>query len=462
MSFAYPIRFFAGLATFAMVASIGLVAGSTPALAFGSTESLGQNSEHQHITEWIGKADPLWESKSLSLLAGTAWNFGAVAAPDRPTDSSATPLVGLSPGYKHCDDGDWLDTPGYPHPKTAAVGALEACARYYQHLLNRAVRAAGQLVSKDLVVNESVFAMTSGKGRFIPDDHCAWRFSLTADSNPKCDVINALGRSLHLAQDVYAHTNWADLADPNKPISRTNPPGLGSTDVPEFLRFPASPNIPDGLISGCDDSVPWILPGYMDCKNRITHSVLAKDNGTFKEDGSEAKPTSKYKRGSVTVDGVNNFQRAVTGAMRQSASTWSDLKDAIIARYGDERGNAIVAVIRSDSVEGAGLEAVEFTDEPFVLSDQWVDDSEFAVDPAQDAPLGSGDKATDPGHSGDIGEPEDREASGVVAVDDFSTAIPAPSDNTPILLLGLAVAMAVVAAVWFGITRWRSSGASAR
>lgn len=407
----HPARSLASvIACTAVLVTAGMAAGAAPAGAFGSTEMLGQNSEHQHITESLGKADPLWEAKSLQLVAGSKGNYGGVAAPDRMTDSSATPLTGLGPGYKHCDDGDWLSTPGYPQSEDAARAELEKCARYYQYLLDRAVRYAGQLVTPDMKVNAAVFEMTSGSG-FAPDSACAFRFSMAPDRNPKCDVLNAFGRSLHLAEDVWSHTNWGDLADPAKPQNTpTNPPGLGNTEVPDFLRYPGAPVIPDGLISGCDDSVP--VQGPKACKNRVAHSVLAKDNGTFNPDGGDATSTDKYARGLVVVDGVSNFARAIAGARKQVASTWSDLQQAIVAKYGEERGNAIIAVLRSDSPKAAGLEAVSLTDEPLVRAQAAPASGEFAADPAQDAPLGSGDKATDEGHAGlEVEAAVDAEAS---------------------------------------------------
>lgn len=396
-----------------MLTALGTIAalsvGAPPAQGFGSTELLGQNSEHQHITESLGVADPRWDPNSLKLVAGSKGNYGAVASPDRMTDSSATPLNGLGPGYKHCDDGDWLDTAGYPFPKDAARAELERCARYYQYLLNRAVRYAGQLVTPDLKVNEAVFTMTENKKNFSPDSACRFRFSLTADANPKCDVLNAFGRSLHLAEDVWSHTNWGDEADPNRAIGITNPPGLGNTISPSFLRYPADATIPDGLISGCDDSVP----GSTRCKGRVAHSALAKDNGTFDADGTNAKATDKYNRGLVVVDGVSNFQRAITGARMQVASTWTDLQDAILAKYGEKRGEAIIAVLRSDSKASVAPVEVTVTDEPLVRAAAVPDGGEFAADPSQDAELGEGDKASDPGHAAlhdhgaDEGEAED-------------------------------------------------------
>jgi hypothetical protein len=39
-------------------------------------------------------------------------------------------------------------------------------------------------------------------------------------------TLEGLGRVLHGAQDFYAHSNWADTADPTRPVGVDNPPGL--------------------------------------------------------------------------------------------------------------------------------------------------------------------------------------------------------------------------------------------
>ena len=434
-------------------AALTLVTAGT-ASGFGTTEILGQNSEHQHLTESIAKADPAWEPNSLALLAGNKGNYGGVGAADRATDSSATPLVGLGPGYKHCDDGDWLDTPGYRHSKSSATEELARCARYYQTLMNWAVRYAGSLVSPDMKVNQGVFTMTS-KSTIKPDNVCQYRFSLTPDKNAKCDVMNAFGRALHVAEDVWSHTNWGDLADPTRAIGITNPPGLNRTDIPGFLRYPVSSiTIPDGLISGCDDSVPLVGPA--NCSGRITHSALAKDNGTIDTDGDGAADasTDKYARGMVTVDGQTNFQRATRGARAQVASSWNDLKAAIVAKYGDERGNAIISVITSDSPKTLEAE-VALAEGPLVMSAQQGPTGEFAADPTDDAPLGAGDRVTDTGHAALNSETDsagDRQAAGtdVDATEEISEQTVAAPESTSsvsssgVWLLG-AVAILVIA-----------------
>jgi hypothetical protein len=328
--------------------------------AFGSLNFFGQNAEHQHITEAIRRADPRWQVNSFAMLAGKDGNMGGVAAPDRPMDSGGI-TKGSGPGYKHCDGGDYLSTPGYQQSRDAARAELESCARYFQTLMGRAVRYSGKLVSADLVVDRSVFRVTSvPESSFSPNDICTYPFSLEPDTNAKCDVMNAFGRALHLAEDVYAHSNWADVADPTKPTGPQNPPGLGMTTIPEFLRYPGQPTIPDGLISGCDDtpSGPSDCPG----QGRVAHSMLAKDNGSFTL--TTFSPTDKYPRGRVTVNGVTNFERAIRGAWQQADTSWQELQSAIIAKYGRERGDLIITTLVSDSAPASAVGTAEISGSP--------------------------------------------------------------------------------------------------
>ena len=93
-------------------------------------------------------------------------------------------------------------------------------------------------------------------------------------------VPGGFGRALHGAQDFYSHSNWADEADPARPIGADNPPGL---DLPApspvlDLRGSGAPAVPADLTTGCfvlRDSVP----GVGACERRVTHAGLNKDNG---------------------------------------------------------------------------------------------------------------------------------------------------------------------------------------
>jgi hypothetical protein len=72
------------------------------------------------------------------------------------------------------------------------------------------------------------------------------------EGRAKCATLEAFGRVLHGAQDFYAHSNWADEADPDRPIGADNPPGLnrpGPAPVLD-LRSETPPVVPSELTSG--------------------------------------------------------------------------------------------------------------------------------------------------------------------------------------------------------------------
>ena len=51
-------------------------------------------------------------------------------------------------------------------------------------------------------------------GEVNPDPECNPRED--AEDRAKCVALEGLGRVLHGAQDFYAHSNWADEADPTR------------------------------------------------------------------------------------------------------------------------------------------------------------------------------------------------------------------------------------------------------
>lgn len=331
------------LAASLVAVSIAVTVLPTPATpvaeAFGTYNAFGQQAEHERITRVLseratdGPEGPRFEQATLDVLAGTSGVLGGVGAPDNPLDSSLVPIVGLGPGKKHCDDGDYLEIPGYPQTRAAAESQLRACIDYFEQLMSRAVAAAGGLVAADLSFAAADASM-----------NCEFDYRLSTKESPKCQVLNAFGRALHLVQDFWTHSNWGDTPAPGG-VTITNPPGLGRSDVPPFLRYPlpAGYSIPEGLISGCDDSADNPLKKY--CPDRVAHSSLAKDNGTINPDTGLATPTDKYPRGLVGT----NFQDVVSGARLHTSAAWIDLQLAIKATYGDERGRMIIDVLRRDS-----------------------------------------------------------------------------------------------------------------
>jgi pentatricopeptide repeat protein len=62
-------------------------------------------------------------------------------------------------------------------------------------------------------------------GEVNPDPECNPREDV--ENRAKCAALEGLGRVLHGAQDFYAHSNWADEADPTRAAS---PDGLRGSE----------------------------------------------------------------------------------------------------------------------------------------------------------------------------------------------------------------------------------------
>ncbi len=142
------------------------------------------------------------------------------------------------------------------------------------------------------------------------------------EQRAKCASLEAFGRALHGAQDFYSHSNWADAADPARPVGADNPPGLNLPAPSPVLdlRGDGTPSVPAGLSTGCfvlRDSVP----GVGACERRITHAGLNKDTGLI-DPGTGAATDPTTPRGEVE----SNFARAVTGATVETRHQWQDLQ----------------------------------------------------------------------------------------------------------------------------------------
>lgn len=413
---ARPIKI---VALAAAITLIGLVS-TGPAQAFGTYDSpsiMGQQSEHERITRSLAQVG--LEPATLDLLAGKPGRLGGVGSPDFLDNSK-----GLGPAFKHCDNGDYVDVDGYKQTREQADAALRECFTYFEDLLDAAITKAGDLVDANGKVN-----IKEARANYSV---CSFPFDLNKNAgSAKCAVVNHLGRALHIAEDFWSHTNWADAADPSQPISVKNPAGLGRTDIPAVVRYPGSTSapIPDGLISGCDDSVPVLGP--LECKGRVSHSSLAKDNGAIDPSNCEsASTTKKYARAGITGEsGQSNFVLAVCGAMRQAQQTWSDFSDAVISSYGAERGRRILDVVSQDAVPSD------------VVSQDAVPSSEAST---------SDEAMTSDGESnGD--EDTTRMAAG--ADDAIDAAPAATASSSAIWLLWVGIAIAIVAIALFAIAR---------
>ncbi|GAA4547167.1 hypothetical protein GCM10023175_30920 [Pseudonocardia xishanensis] len=303
------------------------------AVGFGTIDAGGQNREHERITRaalscgtWALAAE-CFAPRTLDYLAGHGREFGAVGAPD--SDELSDPAA-------HCDDADFLAGP-YPRSREEATAALTACVESMRGRFATAVEAAGRLVDDRGHLVE---------GEVDPATEC--RAVERKEERAKCTVLEMFGRVLHGAQDFYAHSNWADEADPARPIGDGNPPGLGLPAPSPVLdlRSGTAPSIPAELSTGCF-VVRDEVPGVGACTGRVTHAALNKDRGIVDPvTGEVADPTTS--RGMVG----HNFAAAVAAAEAETARQWRDLRAELVVRYGAERGGLMrCALVRDDPVE---------------------------------------------------------------------------------------------------------------
>ncbi len=265
-------------------------------ILWGTVRILGQNAEHERITRHaLGcgqaggpDANVCFRPGALDEIAGKGGTYGAVGWPDNP-------LMGkIYDPASHCDDGDYLDTPGYPHPRAQAQGALEACRGTMAAEMNEAVADAARLVKNHALVGSeipTVFACTFGGSK----------------DRAYCDVLQDFGAVLHAAQDFYAHSNWVDQPDTSKTVGIANPPGLSNSARAPWLDLRRNAPFPAGLMTGC--FLGNLPDGVSGCAGRVTHFALNKDKGTI-DPQIGAGTTS---RGMVG----GNFKRAVEAANRR-------------------------------------------------------------------------------------------------------------------------------------------------
>jgi hypothetical protein len=319
-----------GRAVASLALVVWLAAPGSPAAAFGTIDSGGQHREHERITRaalaCAGEAAAdveCFEPASVDFLAGHDREFGAVGAPD--SDEVFDPAA-------HCDNADFLEA-GYPRTRELATAGLLECVDHLRVRLGEAVDAAAGLLDGD----GQVIAAEADL-----DPECS-PFE-AAESRAKCVSLGALGRILHGAQDFYAHSNWADEADPTRPIGADNPPGLnrpGPSPVLD-LRSGTAPTVPVEFLTGCF-VVRDEVPGVGDCEERVTHAALNKDKGLVDpESGATTDPTTP--RGMVE----ENFAKAVAGAISESRRQWQDLRSELTTRYGEDDAALMVCALTHD------------------------------------------------------------------------------------------------------------------
>lgn len=304
-----------------IVVRLAMIALVLPAAAFGfgSTYSFGQSAEHEMITRLALKSAG-FGSMTLDEIAGKRGSFGAVAAPDRPDRGL------MMTGAAHCDGGDYLDVPGYPHSKAEAERALSECRRWIVDNLDAAVRQAGGLTDRNGRVRS---------GEIPTQVPCIFNGK---PGRAKCEVLESLGLAFHAAQDFYAHSNWTDRT-PQGPITLTNPPGLGNAAPAPWLDPLRQLPFPKGLISGCYKGSPESLF----CEGRVRHRDLNKDTGPINPStgqiGTGTTPRSS---------GNDNFARAVRAAVADTRAKWAYFQKRVLAAYGESRGEIILCAVRRD------------------------------------------------------------------------------------------------------------------
>jgi hypothetical protein len=315
-----------GLGRLVFGLSLALVALQGPSAgAFGTIIGLGQNAEHERITRVaLGCSarapKPCFEPGSMAALAGHEGSPGAIAIPD------ITALTLYNPA--HCDSGDYLARPGYPHSAAQARAALSACRDWMRAHLEAAIRDSGRLVDRQ------------GRLAGSMDTRDCYRLVLPSHSD-KCAVISDLGIALHVAQDFYAHTNWVDQPDRGARISKTNPPGLGHSGPAPWFSLRGDVAFPPGLISGCFTAIPEsMFCNQAGGGGRIKHENLEKDEGRI-------EPTVGL--GTTPRGRINgNFARAALAAIADTRDKWALLREGLAARYGAARARLIVCALVSD------------------------------------------------------------------------------------------------------------------
>lgn len=116
--------------------------------------------------------------------------------------------------------------------RAQATGALIECVDQLRYRFGQAVDvAAGLLDAEGEILPEEV----------VPDPDCAPGDPTTrgpVDPRAKCATLEELGRAVHGSQDFDAHGNWADAADPTRPVPsrRTRQPARDQPGPSQMRR----------------------------------------------------------------------------------------------------------------------------------------------------------------------------------------------------------------------------------
>lgn len=373
--------------------------------AFGTLNeprALGQRAEHERITRAALACAPgksparheCFQSKTIDQLAGTK---GAIGAPDIDYFFDDRP---------HCTGGDYLAGVRYPISRARATRDLMLCRERARRDFFGAVNAARWMIDakSELKPKELELACSFIDVRKVRRDVAEYERELSrrrpiltrlakstfpglaevlqmasyfADhveeylppretaGSAKCDALEGLGRALHGMQDFYAHSNWADAADPSRPVGVDNPPGLMNAGLVPLLDLSigdaAARALPTQLSSTC-----FAYPlDPASCKGRIDHDLhMGKDKGLI-------TPQRPYRggllrtsdpltlRGRVVVGGRSNFDRAVRGAVGESQRAWDTFVAKLVQFEGKKRGLLLACALTHDDPVKACTEEEE-------------------------------------------------------------------------------------------------------
>lgn len=338
--------------TMALLALGVLAAGATQALAYGTIVGLGQNAEHERMTRRALACPPgttstgtCFEAASIGSLAGTSGSVGAVGYPDISSY--------INDGSYHCDGGDTYPVAGYPQSAGAAAAKLRQCRAVIDARLDQAAAAAARMLGpKNEILGPEVDLSSS----------CT--FVGGVSGRAKCDVLWHLGVALHVTQDFYAHSNWADRADlrPGRLVGVENPDGFGRSSRAPFLDVRGSPGLPRGLITGCfglPEGATCNYGGLLGFKYaRVKHLNLNKDKGTISPTPGGALGAGTTARGSHS----GNFARSVIAAMDDTSDKWATLRERLVAAHGAEKAALMIcALVRDDPVRACQGRVVGLT-----------------------------------------------------------------------------------------------------
>lgn len=394
---------------------------SSDAFAFGTTAGKPGLSgwyfykEHANIVTAAlscAAADPVvncFEPDSMLALSGNGdltgltGGFGAVGAADNYSYDASGPTEW------HCAEADYIPPTingvptginNYPTSESYAKGVFNRCRNFVKNEFtegdpigtqsNPPGKWGGVLGSARYYFTKNnsysgdltwayAGAGLSGAIGYATLKNCV--YSYYNASGGKCHVLNALGRGLHVVMDFYAHSNWGDVADPSRPISINNPPGLGQTTLPPFWADLDQP-MPwtEGLSSGCFGKEYRGLEGtaananYADCTSRAPdtewrggrYEGYSKDVSNFDpRQGSLAVVTCNdvgdiasgswrgcMPRGSLKLPGGRLVEQNVTTlAILEVRRQWAWVQRKIYEKFGNARGATVICYITKDEVK---------------------------------------------------------------------------------------------------------------